>query len=477
MTIQAKITHLPLDEIKVPRELRQRTDLTPESVLDLAKSIGQTQWISPLLVDQESLTLVAGERRLTAVKLLRSTADAVARGQSLDEVQKTLASCCTCTQRAWENWSKIPAQLGVRLTPTDLKVYEFIENKERMDLSWQDKAKAVYEIHAECKTSNSKWTAKDTGELLGLSPTSISNYLEVYRASLSGDSNLTTVVTEAPTLKSAVQTIDRIRSRRGENKIGVKLSSAGATAATAPKPEPELEPELDSPSIPLIHQDFHKWAAFYNGPLFNFVHCDFPYGISFNRSGGQNTAVDTKLQGSYDDSEDVYWGLIQTLYEYRQTLLAESCHIMFWLSQNHRRKTEDTFRDLFRAQIQDHLMIWHCSDNSGICPDPNRYGRRTYETAMLITLGDRKITSPKALSCSFPRNEERIHRSQKPLSVLTHFFQMFVDETTVMLDPTCGSGTSVIVARNLGAKSVLGIDNDEQTHLRAVEYYKKESAL
>jgi DNA modification methylase len=48
--------------------------------------------------------------------------------------------------------------------------------------------------------------------------------------------------------------------------------------------------------------------------------------------------------------------------------------------------------------------------------------------------------------------------SEKPTAILEHFFRMIVDETTVMVDPTCGSGNSVKVAEALGASWSLGMD-------------------
>jgi DNA modification methylase len=44
--------------------------------------------------------------------------------------------------------------------------------------------------------------------------------------------------------------------------------------------------------------------------------------------------------------------------------------------------------------------------------------------------------------------------------MLRHFFSMFVDETTTMLDPTCGSGASLRAAEDLGAKLVVGLELD-----------------
>ena len=40
--------------------------------------------------------------------------------------------------------------------------------------------------------------------------------------------------------------------------------------------------------------------------------------------------------------------------------------------------------------------------------------------------------------------------------------EMLVDDTTLMLDPTCGSASSLRAAESLGAKQVLGLEIDQQ---------------
>jgi DNA modification methylase len=42
--------------------------------------------------------------------------------------------------------------------------------------------------------------------------------------------------------------------------------------------------------------------------------------------------------------------------------------------------------------------------------------------------------------------------------MLRHFFRMFVDDSTSMLDPTCGSGTALRAANELDAAHVLGLE-------------------
>jgi DNA modification methylase len=479
--IQNRIQCLSLDSIFVPREHRQRTDLTPESVLDLAISIGKNQWISPILVAEENNQIVAGERRYTAVSLLR-TAYESRELEKVDPIIEQLIPHCNCKIDAWKNWSAIPAQIGRQLSDIDISVFEFIENKERQDLSWQDKAKAVYVIHSKCLTNHSAWTSTHTAQLLGIAPSTVSQYLSIQRAWESADPKLQEIIIEAPTKNSALASLERVKSRREQPLVLGRPLAAAVKPTESPlslKDEPLFVPE---PVLSLGEQlvlcaDFHEFAKAYDGEPFNFIHCDFPYGIEFNRSGGQNTAIDMRQAGDYDDSEEVYWNLIRTLGWYKQQLLAPSSHIMFWYSQNLYDETRKALMDYFpEATIQKFPMIWHCADNSGLMPDPQRYGRRTYETALLITLGDRKVATGKALSFAHPRGqaENKVHRSQKPIEVLFHFFRMFVDDSTRMFDPTCGSATSLITAKRLGAASVLGIELDPDMQSAAVNYINKE---
>ena len=50
------------------------------------------------------------------------------------------------------------------------------------------------------------------------------------------------------------------------------------------------------------------------------------------------------------------------------------------------------------------------------------------------------------------------HMSEKSAEMLRHFFRMIVSEHTMMLDPTCGSGSALRAAQSLMARRVLGLE-------------------
>lgn len=494
------IRQIPTASILIDRSIRQRSELTPDSVLQLAVSIGRSQWISPILLDEETNYIIAGERRLTAVKALAAAMNGDYSSFSNPTLaREALFPVCTCKIDSWENWTKIPAQIGCNFTPSDLAMYEFIENAQRKDLPWQDQAKAIYDVHSKSLTTNKNWTAVHTANLIGIGRATVTENLRLWRmiADEDADTELKTIVTEAPTLRSAMQIIERHTSRR-ETDLGVSLSGgvvpkprAEISIYNKPGPKPlssndktqspllsvEDEPEPAALTLAdsiLINTDFITWAPDYTGEPFNFIHCDFPYGISFNK-GEYTSRVFSTILCEYDDSEDVYWKLLNTLRD-NPHIIAPQAHIMFWYSQNLRRETEDFFTSI-GGTIQPFNMVWHCP-NEGIIPDPQRYGRRSYETAMLVTFGDRKIVAPRDLSIQASREtKDRIHRSQKPIRVLEHFFEMFVDNSSIVLDPTAGSATSLIVANRLNAKEIVGLELDESIYNKACAHINSVSSV
>lgn len=463
--INSTITLLPVGDIHVLRDHRQRSELTPDSVLDLAASIAANGWISPLIVSADDMHIVAGERRYTAVCLLqRALQNDFSSFTKPDDARTRLLLSPPCPNPDLENWTKVPAQLGTNLDVLSKQLIELIENLHRVDLEWKDQAKACYTLHEmllrQALPTGKKWTISDTAQMIGLGETMVGTYIRTWRDMSSPNEHLSKIIAAAPSVQAAARAAERIKSRHEPITL------------TYPKPDiVSISPHEPDPD-PVLVNDFNEWAPVYDGAPFNFIHADFPYGIQFNKGGGMHTAVDTLSMGTYDDRPEVYWELLSTLCACRDNLLSTSAHIMLWFSQNLRRETEDFFRSAWPdVVIQPFLMIWH-RNNVGIVPDPQRYGRRTYETAMLLTLGDRKIVVPKALSFTCQREETTVHRSQKASEMLSHFFGMFVDNSTCMLDPTCGSGTSIIAAKSLSAKHALGLELDPDMVIAANKLIK-----
>jgi 16S rRNA G966 N2-methylase RsmD len=204
----------------------------------------------------------------------------------------------------------------------------------------------------------------------------------------------------------------------------------------------------------IINANMCEWAPAYTGQKFNFLHIDFPYGINTEKRQQGNAIT---VLGSYDDSIATSRRLRRALLENLDRICMPSGHIMFWFPMEYYAETLADLSEHF--DIDPYPLIW--TKSAGILPDRDRLARRTYETCFYGSWGDIPIVRSIANSYDCQTERDPIHPSTKPEEVLRNFFRMFVDINTSMLDPTCGSGTSVRAAQGMGAKHVLGIDIDK----------------
>lgn len=471
MPLQSQFHFLPLYAIIIDREARQRRQL---DVSDLLASIARRGIMNPLIVEPldkwvpggpQQYKLVAGERRYEAARQL--------------------------------DLSEVPCRLTTELTPTEFAILEFEENDKRSDLTWQDKAKAVFKIHQLLLLDNPGQSVVDTAEALGISQTQANRQI-----------TLVPWLGRAEAIDRAGNIVEAINwlARKKEREQGLKLEEligAGPSldsaltfedhldAMNAKLPEAEVEAELDlsfADPVPASHahlpQTFLqlplpvalpktspdgiiqgnaiKWWTAYAGPKFNLIHCDFPYGIRLGagpqgREGGNASQTG---DAAYDDEPDTAFALLDSFLQHLNNFTAFSAHLVFWFGGQHRQLIFDKFTTANTGfNFYPHPLIWHKTDNVGILADPQRRPRHTYEQAFLAARGDRKLVCVRADSYAAP-TDKSLHHSAKPEPVLRHFFQMLVDETTSLLDPTCGAGSALRAAESLGAKSSFGIELD-----------------
>jgi ParB family transcriptional regulator, chromosome partitioning protein len=397
-----------LHDISVRRDDRQRRELT--DIDTLADSIRRLGLIHPIVVTR-GLELVAGERRFAACSRL--------------------------------GWTHISVQFVDELDPGQLQAIELEENVKRQDIPWQDQVQAVQAYHALRSAQEPGWTHHKTGEALGLDPSHITLVVNIAKEIERGNQ----LVIDAPQLSVAKGLVRRALERRDQEVLD-KLHES--FHAQTPK---------EAPVESILTADFLKWIEGVIAPRFNFVHCDFPYGIeadNFNQGAAAS-------HGGYIDTRDHWQRLMGALAVLTAKYTAPSCHLMFWFAM--RKGSERLYEPTAKAlgamgwNINPIPLVWMKSDGTGIIPDPERGPRQVYETAFLGSKGDRKIVRAKSNAYHCP-TDSKFHMSTKPEPMLRHFFEMLVDENTVILDPTCGSGSALRAAESLGAKFVLGLESD-----------------
>lgn len=389
----------PIDQIIINREDRQRRVL--ENIPDLAASISRRGLMHPPVITRD-FVLVAGERRMEALRML--------------------------------GWDIVPFQFADEAPIKELKKIEIEENLKREDLCWQDRIDAIRTIHELERSDNPDWTHNDTADAIGLNRGYVSELMIVAKNMHKPE------IAQQPNLAGArriVKVQEQRRTAAEEESLGY-----GSVA-----------PQQDQP---VLCARFEDWVREYDGPRFNLIHCDFPYGIGFDKMGGQ-AGID---YARYEDSADTYIALLDHLINNLDKIAEDSCHLVFWFSIQNYEYTFNTLTKRGGFVVDPFPLVWLKSDNTGILPDPARGPRRIYETAFFARRGDRMIVKPKANAVAWP-STGKIHPHEKPQEMLQFFFEMLVDEHSSLLDPTCGSGSALRAARSLGAPRILGLEADE----------------
>ena len=417
-------------------EDRQRKKLV--NIEDLAGAIRRTGLLNPIIVRREGNLLIAGERRFTAYRSLRD------------------AYYLAHPETASSPWDAIPYRYLDTLDPNIAAAIELEENTQRVQLSWQDHAVALHKIHELRETSAEGTNLTKTAAALGISPDTLTRNLTVARKILAGDKAF-----EAMTgLTEAYNKIKREMLMAMNEDVSKMLHLREPVRPSAPTPADEgVSPAPPLPSLPsrlspILNADFCEWAKTYSGEPFNFLHCDFPYGINHQNSAQGNV----ESYGAYNDTEEVYWKLLNALADNKSRLFYDSAHIIFWFSMKHIEKTLAFFRERFPEFVfEDYPLIW--TKRQGIAPDPNRRPQRNYETALFGFSSGRQIVRLCSNVIAAPPGV-KFHASQKAPRALRHLFRLVVNNDTRMLDPTCGSGTALQAAMSLGAREVVGLELD-----------------
>lgn len=387
--------HIPVSSITINREDRQRKVI--DDIDGLADSIRHRGLIHPPVVTRDHV-LVSGERRLTAVKSL--------------------------------GWDQIPVQYVDEVDPEVLFAIELEENVKRKDISWQERVAAVSKYHDHRSETEEEWKLADSAKALGITEQHVSKSIKLNNAIKNGVAGVAT----SPTLQVADNIVARLNERAAQAELSRLITPKAAS--------------------PFICADFNEWAPAYTGPLFNFIHCDFPYGVNVDKWDFQSHTIHSTNK-AYGDDFDTYQSLCRTLRENLSKLAAPDTNVIFWFSMYYYQWTLNYFEGVIR--FDPFPLIWHKSDNIGLLPDPRRGPRRIYETALWGRIGDRPIVRTTGNVASFPAGE-RSHRSAKADAALDHFFRMCVDGSTSILDPTCGAGSAIRAARRLGAHRYCGLD-------------------
>lgn len=435
----------PIQSIIVLRDERQRREINTEG---LEQSISKNGLINPIVVRSEGPTLIllAGERRLQACRNL--------------------------------GWTEVPIRLATDLTEVEAQIIELEENAKREDLDWKDLVRAVNRIHNLHTQLEPNWTQEQTAEAISQSPGNLSLLLAIFPY-------LTLTIRTKPisSCTSYREAYNIIKTHKERNQAALfndlisdlsPAPSQGSGNGVYKLGDPPLDSQFKAlaPVSPrrlileetILPTSFIDWAPTYTGPKFTVLHIDFPYGQT--ERGPQQLQYEPDI---YEDSPQIYIDLLDCFCTNLDRFFSFIGWIMFWYSERMGDYTKQTIRTRCPSlTIQTHPLIWVHSDNVGISADSRRRPRHIYDTCLLMSRGDIPIAQIVSDAYSSP-TDRSIHPHCKPVPMLKHFFRMLIDEQTDLFDPTCGSGSSLRAAEELGARSVLGLETNPDYRESAIQ--------
>lgn len=411
---------VPIVEIIYDDEERHRKEL--DGIDELVASILKIRKLNPtslgllhpiILGDENKL--LAGRRRLEAFKSLGDTL--------------------------------IPARYFADLSPTDQKLVELDENLRRVDISWQNRCLAILELHSLLGNE----TATQTADYIGLHVSHVARYLQVANELRKGDTKIAACNSAA----QAIAIVNRRQTLALDDELSKLHQDIVKPISVKNSDEPIATENPQAQPYSIIQENFLTWAPNYSGPKFNFIHCDFPYGIDAQDSASMSA---DQQDSQYEDSPEIFFNLLNCLTDNIDALMYDSGHIMFWYHMKFHGQIVDHFRanGFFVVELP---LIWFKSDGMGVAADYRRRPKHVYETALFMSRGDRFISNVinDCYPCPTARSAEG-HMSAKPMPMLKHFFSMMVNDLSSVLDPTCGSGTSIRAAASLNAERALGLE-------------------
>lgn len=397
--------------------------------------------LHPIIVatDATGTFLVAGEHRILA------------------------ASACHAKQRTFTHGGAIvppgmvPATNVIDLNAADLLETELEENIIRAEVPWQDRTRALAAIHSMRVAANPKQTVSETAR-----------EIDAKVGNDSTNSRTRTTIRNATILAANLHRPSVSKARNATEALGILLKEENA------KVEAELigrrlaqasTVEAQAIAIRVIKGSlFDELPSLPDGEA-DLICCDPPYGIDADKGGFRSRTVE---HHNYTDDRETAIRIMQEIITqgFRITkpkanlfmfgdidyfpLFKEMCSRMGWKP--------------FRTPV-----TWQKSESEGLAPWGREGFRRTCEWIFFATKGERGLLmSPVDIL-----RENRVSRAlrqygpEKPVGLLRQLIECSTMPGDLVLDPCCGSGSTLAACRELKRRAI-GIEIDDAAYNMSV---------
>lgn len=421
---------VPVESIIIP-DRQRKAPIKEEKVANLTDSILRLGLFHPVLLAGDHL--VAGHTRLTAINRIHSSGKFfLCNGQPVPPGQ-------------------IPTLQVTDLDHIGIQEAELSENVDRVDLDWQDRIAAIAAIHALRTAQNPNQTANDTAHELaakhGLS-------VETTRKEVRWATALADRLSDP-----------RIAGARNEREAYQQLLKSEEEAIRA-----ELAARVERPDAPrILHSDLCTFLPSMESGSVDLIFSDPPYGI--NADSKQYTSR-THMAYHVDDSPDHTRTVLSAIIAEGYRVAKPRSNLLLFCDLDYLPFMREQC-DAVGWRWHRLPLVWDKSAGGGYAlwgPIGFRHG---YDLIFFATKGDRGVHAVNGAQpidvLSGPRvnRHRRVHGAEKPLWLLQFLIECTTEPGDMVLDPCCGSGSTLIAAREL-SRQAIGIERDEPTYKLAM---------
>jgi site-specific DNA-methyltransferase (adenine-specific) len=399
------------DDERIRKEL-ESTDASINELADSLKNVGQ---INPIIIRRDGV-LVAGRRRVEAARRL--------------------------------GWETIRVDFWEELDRLTQKIVEFDENDKRKQLTWQEKAAAIADIHilsAQRAPVGTTWRIEDTAEAIGQSKATISQYLVLATAMANPR------VAKRPSYRGALDTAKRERelllvrelARRRAKGLGI-VHEASANVLTGGV---------------VYNSDCRVVLETIERETVDLVIMDPPWGIDFDKASQWSK----RWIKSYDDSPNAVRAMLQTVFRQLYHILKPTCHLYTFFPIQDAEWWVTTLTATGFV-VRQRPLVWFKTGQPSIT-DVYTSFLPCYETILwAYKPGEndarRLFSHPIPEGFGFPRENGEFHENQKPVEMLSRMVESSSEPNEIVLDPFAGGGSTLAAAFGLG-RYYIGIEQDD----------------
>ena len=423
---------LPIVDIVIGERFRKDYG----DIAELAQSIKDYGLLQPLVVARDG-RLMAGGRRLAAVTALAWPTVPV---HYIDEVDNILLREIELEENLLREDLSTQEEATLRLEIHELKVAKYGQanstSHEKLDL---DIDAPIAETAAAAG-----WSIRRTAELTGANPATVHQQLRIGKALRSPE-----IVAMAPSIKTEPSRVNiiRILDRLEEDLLREKERRQRDADTYA-----RLESSVlcgDATSLILQLPDASV----------DCIITDPPYGVNLGVGGGHRSggALNSPEEG-FDDSPESMLAVLRSLAPQLRRVLKPAGHLYAFFSPKFWQPIFDIWR---RAgfDVRDIPCIWVKPGGATGTNDWDHNFAATWEPFL--------FASPSVQRLAFKRRDtfvyavdlgaSRLHAAQKPVELLRELVQLSTREGELILDPFCGSGSTLVAASQL-RRRFLGYD-------------------